>query len=233
MNAVRVHASGVRGMLARMTPLRLVVLGASGGCGKHLVEQARKRGHDVLAVARPSSKAEGEVRRGDLCSVPFLRECFHGRDAVLSALGLRMPGLSPFARAEVPDFLDRSTPAIVEAMRAEGVRRVMAISAGGVGDSHDDIPKVFKVIIATTSLRTAYAALERMEGLYLASGLDVCLPRPTGLTDEPATGKVVIARGFAGRATISRADVAGWMLSALEAPAFPEKTPMITVTGAA
>jgi hypothetical protein len=109
----------------------------------------------------------------------------------------------------------------------------VVISAGGVGDSFEQMPGFFQVMIKMTALKTAYAQLHDMEQQLLASGLDVCIARPTGLTDGPLTGKVVVAKGFKGRATISRADVAQWMLDQLEVPTFAEKTPMITVTGAA
>jgi putative NADH-flavin reductase len=60
----------------------------------------------------------------------------------------------------------------------------------------------------------------------------VCIARPTGLTDGPVTGAVKVVERMAGRATISRADVAAWMLGELEKPAYSNKAPMITVTGA-
>jgi hypothetical protein len=72
-----------------------------------------------------------------------------------------------------------------------------------------------------------------MEHAFLSSGLEVCIARPSGLTDGPLTGQVKIARGYSGRATISRADVAAWMLDQAALPAFAEPTPMISVTGVA
>jgi len=42
-----------------------------------------------------------------------------------------------------------------------------------------------------------------------------------------------VAGALSGRATISRADVAGWMVDEAEQPAFVGKRPVITVTGAA
>ncbi len=217
--------------------MKLVILGASGGCGRALVQEAVLRGHAVTAVVRASSKvdapAQARVLRGDLGSPEFLREAVRGQDAVLSALGLRLPGIAPWHNAEEPDFLDRSTAAIVSAMKGEGVRRVIAISAGGVGDSREKIPGAFKVFVAASALRKVYVALERMERAYLSSGLDACICRPTGLTDEKATGRVVVAERLAGRAMIPRADVAAWMLDEIEKPAFAARTPIITVTGAA
>lgn len=216
--------------------MKITILGGSGGCGRELLKQAVERGHEVTTLVRPSSKLDApegvEVSRGALDDPEFLRAGVRGRDAVLSALGLRLPGLAPWAKPEQADFLDRSTSAILEAMKAEGVSRLMAISAGGVGDSYERMPGVFKAFIKLTALRRVYPALERMENAMLASGLDVCICRPTGLSDGERTGEVVVAERLAGQATISRADVAGWMLDQLEHEPFPERTPIITVTGA-
>lgn len=215
--------------------MRVVILGASGGCGAALVDAAVAAGHAVVAVVRPASKlpdrAGVDARRGDLGDASFLASCFEGADVVLSALGLRLSGIAPWSTAEDPTFLTRSTPAIVAAARSAGVRRVLAISAGGVGDSWPIMPGFFKAFIRLTALRIAYAELEVMERVYLDSGLDVCLCRPTGLTDGPATGQVVVAASLTGRATISRADVAAWMLAAATAATAP-RTALITVTGA-
>lgn len=216
--------------------MKIAVLGASGGCGGQLVAQALERGHQVVAVVRSQTwqaPAGVEVRRGDLTNETFLREAVRGCDVVLSALGLRIAGLAPWNKPEQADFLARSTPALVAALKAEGINRVMAISAGGVGDSRQKVPGVFRAMIALTALKTAYAELEKMEATLLASGLDVLVCRPSGLTDGPRTGQVKVAQGYSGRATISRADVAGWMLDQLAVPFPAERTPMISVTGVA
>lgn len=216
--------------------MKVVILGASGGCGRQLLRLATQGGHEVTAVVRPNSQVDGaegvRVLRGDLTDVAFLRDAVRGADVVMSALGLRLPGLAPWHRPEVPDFLSRSTPALIEAMKSEGVKRLMVISAGGVGDSRAQMPGVFKAFIDWTALRHAYAELARMEALLLESGLEVCVCRPTGLNDGPATGKVVVATGpLRGRAAISREDVATWMLAQAAQPTFSARTPLITVTG--
>jgi putative NADH-flavin reductase len=216
--------------------MKVVVLGASGGCGKALVQQAIARGYDVTAVVRASSKLDVtgvRVLRGDLTDVAFLRTAVHGADVVFSALGMRLQSLAPWAKGEDPTFLSRSTPALVAALKAEGVQRLVAISAGGVGDSLKDMPGMFRLFIAATALRHAYVELDAMERTMIASGLDVCICRPTGLTDGPKVGGVHVNAKLKGRATISRADVAAWMLNEAEKPGFAHVTPVITVTGAA
>lgn len=216
--------------------MKLVVLGASGGCGRSLVEQALARGHAVTAVSRPSSSytppAGAASARGEITDRAFLAATFAGHDAIVSGLGLRLSGLSPFASVEVPDLLSRSTPVIVQAMRDAGVRRIVAVSAGGAGDSWARMPGVFKVFVKTTALRKVYPELEAMERAYFDSGLEVCCCRPTGLTDEPATGRARVVEAVHGRAMIPRADVAAWMLDEVARPTLMHRAPLLTVTGA-
>lgn len=216
--------------------MKLVVLGASGGCGKQLVEQALARGHEVTAVVRPSTTytppAGAKLARGEVTDRGFLAETFRGHDAVLSGLGMRLPGLSPFASPEVPDLLSRSSPVIVQAMKDAGVKRLLAVSAGGVGDSYAKMPLMFKTFIKTTALRKVYPQLAAMEEAFFASGLEVSCPRPTGLTDKPATGQAKVVEKVNGFATIPRADVAAWMLDEVVKPTLQHRAPVLTVTGA-
>lgn len=210
--------------------MKLVVLGASGGIGGHLVTEALARGHEVTAVTRPTSKftAPAGVRAltGDLTDEAFLRTAIQGADAVLSALGLRMPGIAPWHRPEDPTFASRATTAVVAAMKAEGVSRIVVVSAGGVGESRAAVPAFFRVMIATTALRHAYADLARVEQTLLASGLDVCIARPGGLGDGPPTRKVAVVPTI-GPAQIARADVACWMLDQLATTPFAHRAAMI------
>jgi len=215
--------------------MRLVILGASGGCGRHLTTQAVTAGHEVVAVGRDTSdlpSGDGIThQRGELTDASFLESCFAGADAVLLAVGFRLAGLAPWNKPADPTFLRRCAEATVAAAKATGVGRLMAISAGGVGDSYADMPGAFKMFIRFSSLKHAYPELKVMEDVLLASGLDVCISRPSGLTDEPATGAVVTPNTYRGRAMIPRADVAGWMLEQLSHDPFPLRTPLITVTG--
>ena len=124
--------------------MKIAVIGASGGCGQQLVAQALERGHQVRAVVRPSSSWQAppgaERIAGDLCDTAFLTGAVAGCEVVLSALGLRIKSIAPWAKPEVADFLSRCTPVLVAAMKAAGMTRVIAISAGGVGDSQQQVP---------------------------------------------------------------------------------------------
>ncbi|TNE85158.1 MAG: NAD-dependent epimerase/dehydratase family protein [Deltaproteobacteria bacterium] len=215
--------------------MKVAVVGASGGVGRELVVQAVAAGHEVVAIGRQTSDlahapADG-VRRGDVDDEAFLTHAFSGVDVVLVAIGLKLSGLAPWARVEDRTLLRRAGPAIARAAEAAGVSRVIAVSAGGAGDSYGAMPLFFKAFIAMTAMRVAYQELDRFEEALFAGAVDTLCVRPTGLTDAPATGEVVVAERLVGQAQISRADVAGFMLTHLEGP-LPSRGPVITVTGA-
>ncbi len=216
--------------------MKIAILGASGGCGRELVKQAAERGHSVTAVGRASSTLdvpEGvAIARCELTDVDGLATAFEGADVVFSGVGLRLGGLSPFAKAEVPDLLSRTAPVIVAAMKRAQVGKLLAVSAAGIGDSATVMPGFYKWIVALTSLRTLYPQLEAMEAVYADSGLAVCCVRPTTLTDGPLTGDTVVPSKLVGNPQISRADVASWMLDAAEQDSFSSFGPVLTVTGA-
>ena len=213
--------------------MKIAVLGASGGIGRLLVAMAASAGHTVVAVARGDVSVPTGVRamRGDLGNVVFLESCFGDCDAVVSCLGLRLKGLAPWNRPEVPDFLDSSADAIIAAMKGRGIRRLIAVSSSGIGDSAPMLPGFFKAFIALSAMRHVWPALNRMEERYADSGLDVTCVRPTGLSDGPATGKIVEAKKLVGQAQIARADVAAWILAELQRPQI-RRAVVITTTGA-
>lgn len=211
----------------------MAVLGASGGIGRLLVTSAAAAGHGVVAVSRGDVTVPDGVRvmRGDLGNVVFLEGCFGDCDAVVSCLGLRLKGLGPWNRPEVPDFLDSSADATIAAMKGRGIRRLIAVSSSGIGDSAPMLPGFFKAFIALSAMRHVWPALNRMEERYADSGLDVTCVRPTGLSDRPATGNIVEPKKLVGQAQIARADVAAWILAELQRPQI-RRAVVITTTGA-
>ena len=212
-------------------PVRLIVFGASGGCGSQLVRQAAARGHQVTAVVRSATQYEppnGVVLiRGDVLDASFVASAVPGHDAVASCVGIKYA--HPWARRESPDdFISRATTNIIAAMQGGGPRRVSAISAAGVADSRHTRNAVIRFLIATSNVGVGYADLDRVEQILRTSGLDWQAVRPVRLSGGAGTGRVRLTDSFPASAKIPRADVAAFMLSELERPQFTERTPMIT-----
>jgi len=207
--------------------VKLTIVAATGGIGRQLLEQAIAAGHDVTAVARkPQDLAVARAVAADLASVDpaALQPAVAGADAVLSALGPRTKADAGVAA--------RGTKVITQAMRAAGVRRIIVVSAAPIGTipspgrphppRHDPgdgfIIRYVADPVVKRALREHYADLARMEDILRAGDLDWTAVRPPRLTDKPATGRYRTAYGQNLRrgVFISRADVARYMLSALE-----------------
>src|SRR5688572_15549068 len=98
-----------------------MVVGASGRVGRWVTTLAANEGHSVTAVLRVSSAFEPIERafpvRGDVTDPDFLEAAVDGHDAVISCVGLRRAGLSPFARLlSPPDLTTRLASSLTRAM---------------------------------------------------------------------------------------------------------------------
>jgi len=206
---------------------RILVLGASGPTGRHVVDQALQQGHDVTAFVRdparlPVQHARLRVVAGDATDPDSVRQAVRGQDAVISTLGV---GQS-FASNEL---ITRSVPNIVTAMQGANVRRLVFTSAFGVGASYRDVPLVPRIFMGTL-LRGIYADKRMGEELLRASDLDWTLVCPTGLSNAPGTGTYRVGerlelRGFP---TIPRADVAHFLLTQVSDRRYSRKEVLVS-----
>ncbi|GIH75151.1 NAD(P)-dependent oxidoreductase [Planobispora longispora] len=211
--------------------MRLTIFAATGGIGRRLLDQAVAAGHDVTAAVRnprklPSTRARVVPADLGTADPEALRAALEGADAVLSGLG-------PRARSEA-GVAERGTRAIVSAMQANEVRRIVVVSAAPIGTvpspgrprppRNDPGDGFFMRNLASplikAVLREHYADLALMEDVLRDSGLDWTVVRPPRLTDGPLTGayRTAYGRNLRRGLLISRADVAHCMLHALDRP---------------
>ena len=127
-------------------------------------------------------------------------------------------------------MLTDGTNVIMNAMKEKGVSRVAVVTSIGAGDSKDQAPFFFKVLMAT-AMKKIFNDKNNQEEAVMASGLDYCIVRPGGLNVEPPTGVINVIDGQAG--SIPRADVAEFCLDAVTMEDFPYigKTPCISSIG--
>lgn len=211
--------------------MKVLVLGASGGVGKHLVRLACDQGHSVTALVRHAAGIDSRARilTDDVLRPGCFDEQLRGHEVVLSALGIKRtnPANPWSALASPPDFSSRTAAMLVSAMQQHGLARVIAVSAAGVADSAARMNLLMKFFVAKSNVGIGYRDLAAMERVFADSGLDWCCPRPTRLTSGPLIRRVKIVENFPMTAAISRADVAWWMLEHAARP-IRERTPMIT-----
>jgi uncharacterized protein YbjT (DUF2867 family) len=210
------------------TAAKILVLGATGGTGGHIVRQALARGDDVAALVRSPGKGKGlegaRLIAGDARDELTLRKALKGRDAVISALGT---AASPFREVTL---LSTATRALVSAMKAEQIARLVCITGIGAGDSAGHGGFLFDHVIFPLLLRHVYADKNRQEAIVRDSGLDWILVRPSILNDKPGRGAMralTDLSGFHGGA-ISRSDVATFVVEQVWSNTWLRRAPLIT-----
>jgi putative NADH-flavin reductase len=187
--------------------MRFTILGATGGIGRLLLPLALDHGHEITAFARAPEKIHGTSSRlrvlgGNLYDPDQMAGAIHGSDVVLSAFGpttlRRTHQRRDFGRA------------LVKAMRSAGVKRFIHVSSAFVFGEGGMIYS----IMSNTLFRNV--TLDHRDGDKEMSQPDLewTILRPPRLLDGPAIGNLrVVAGHLPKRAmTISRADVAGFML---------------------
>jgi putative NADH-flavin reductase len=195
---------------------RLLILGATGGTGRNLVSQALEAGNEVTAYVRDAARLEVKHERLRVVVGPIADEArpFHeamtGQQAIISVLGR---GLS----LQSEHLIERCVPPMLSAMKAHGVGRLIFTSAIGVGDAYSEAPLLSKLAIRVL-LKDIYPDKLIGENLIRNSDLEWTIVQPAGLTNGQLTRRYRDAEHLRHRmvATISRADLAHFLLSQLD-----------------
>ena len=215
--------------------MKLTIVGATGGIGSQLLIQAVAAGHEVTAIVRNPDRipelvptAAVHVVQHDLAAADpmLLQSAVDGADAVLSGLGARTAAEAGVA--------SRGTRALVQAMQAAEVRRIVVVSAASVGTvpspgrpnppRHNPGDGFFMrhlaAPLAKAAFRKHYADLALMEDLLQQSDLDWTVVRPPRLLNGRRTGtyRTAYEQNVRAGMFISRADVAHHMLDVLDHP---------------
>ncbi|GAA3549267.1 SDR family oxidoreductase [Nonomuraea rosea] len=217
--------------------MKLVVFGATGGTGQHVVRQALDAGHHVTAVVRDRARlphaGHGRLETvvADVLDPEAIAASMAGRDAVVSALGPRPGGTGsgPVSTGTgtgtgtgTSSVCSDGARAIITAMRATGVRRLIVVTASGhIVDQGDGPASRFLVKpLLRRLLRDGFADFARTDEAVRASGLDWTIMRPPRLTDgERRAYRTATDVNVRGGITIARADLADAILAVLNDPA--------------
>lgn len=219
-----------------MKNMNILVLGATGNTGRQFVNMALGRGHKVTAVVRSTAGVDErsglKIIQGDVLNPDVLNRASSGMDAIVSCLGIRKKNPSdPWSELLSPeDFMARCAVGIVDAMRNNGIERVIAISSAGVGDSWERVDPDLREVIQSSNVGKVFLDLKNMEEVLERSRLDTLVVRPVALVNGDSSGDTKIVDRFEKTSKIMTGNVALWMLNAVErASPFGQRTEMIGV----
>lgn len=200
-------------------PDAVLVAGATGGTGQHVVQQLLDQGYTVRALARDGDKARAmfgesvEVVVGDVTDPASLAPAFAGVSQVISAIGA-----SAKAGPGSPEFIDYGgNNNLVDAAVAANVQQFVLVSSMGVTHETHPLNKIMGNVLIWKM---------KNEDYLRASGLNYTIVRPGGLTDKTGGEQlVVLEQGDEWKVVaIARADVAAICVAALAYPEARGKT---------
>ncbi|HCS06080.1 MAG TPA: 3-beta hydroxysteroid dehydrogenase [Pseudomonas sp.] len=192
---------------------KIAIIGATGRAGSQLLEEALRRGHSVIAIARHASKIgqrEHVVTKDvDVHDAQALQEALAGSDVVLSAA----------------HFSTLPVEAIIEPVKKAGVKRLLFV--GGAGSLL--LPDGTKVIdsegFPDEYKPEATAGGQYLETLRKEQDLDWTFLSPSAeFVEGERTGKFRLGKdhlliGADGKSWITFADFAIALLDEVEHPA--------------
>lgn len=210
--------------------MELVVFGATGRTGTHVVSEALDAGYEVRAFVRSRAKLDREYREhdrvtvveGDVLDPEAVDQAIAGTDAVLSALG--------HAKGSPDDVLSTAGEHIVAAMEAHDVPRLVILAGAGVSHPNDPFSLGGRVMSAGLNLVAGdfLDDTKRYVKRAVESDTEWVVVRPPRLTNGPRTDDYRTGYLKLGpRATISRADVGSFMVEQVSEDTYVGEAPMI------
>ncbi len=195
--------------------MKLLILGASGGVGREATSLAVDRGMAVRAqtrdAARIAPRAGVEAFEAAPTDARRLADGLAGVDAVLFALGVDT--IRPTT------LFSEATRALIAAMDETGVRRLVAVTGVGAGETRGHGGWLYDRVIFPLFTRNRYADKDRQEALLRASALDWTILRPAAFAAKAGAGGLEVHTSVAPNVvlrSVTREETAATALDAIE-----------------
>ncbi|MCW4458788.1 NAD(P)-dependent oxidoreductase [Microbacterium sp. MPKO10] len=200
--------------------MKLLMLGATGGTGAALLDQAVAAGYDVTVIARTPANVHASddavtLVQGDVLEPGPWQDIAAEHDTLLSCLGST-------DRRHPTTVYSRGTVNALTAMGTKPERRLVCLSSAGL-DAPADMPlpqKLVTRLIIQRLYRHGYADMRRMEAALRDEEARWTIVRPPMLTNAPGTGRyrTAIDGSLPNMRSVPRADLAHYMLTAIDNP---------------
>jgi putative NADH-flavin reductase len=207
---------------------RISLFGASGKTGIRVLKQALAAGHAVKALVRTPAKLgfshpSLEVVQGDVLDAAAVRRCVAGCDLVVSLFGQ--------VKGSPHDLQTRGTALILDAMKESDLRRIISLSGGGLPFREDRPQFADRLIRGIMRIAVPHVLDDAIAHAKLleASGLDWTVVRGPRLTEEARRGHYRVGWvGVNASTQIGRDDLADFILTEIERPAYVRQMPFVS-----
>lgn len=212
--------------------MKVSIFGATGFSGQGILAEALKQGHKVTILVRDTSKVQIKhqnltIVEGNVLNPQTVASVLHHQEAVIQCLGVSGKG-----DGKPTTFISDATKIIVDEMQNQKIKRLIAMSNVGAGNSIAFQPWFFTKIILPYFMKWLKVIIEdknRMEPIIMNSNLDWTIVRCPNIVDKPAKGRCNTTLDGKGlKLSITLSDLSKFMVDQLKQTVFIKQAPSVS-----
>ncbi len=212
--------------------MKVAIFGASGYSGKEILQQALLQGHIVTVLTRAKKSISFPhqnlvIIEGNVLDRNTVAGVLKNQQAVIQCLGIGGKG-----NGQATSLVSDATKIIVDEMEKCGIKRLIAMSNVGAGNSVSFLPWFFSKIILPYFMKWLKVIIDDkniMESVIMNSNLTWTIVRAPKIIDRPA--KQTITATLDGKNlkfSITNPDNASFIVQQLSSSSFINKAPSIS-----
>ena len=212
--------------------MKVIIFGATGFSGQAILAEAIKQGHEVTVLVRDSSKVKIKhnnlrIVEGNVLDSQKVAFVIQNQEAVIQCLGVGGKG-----DGKPTTFISDAMKIIVDEMQKQNIKRLIALSNVGAGNSIAFQPWFFTKIILTYFMKWLKVIIDdknRMEPIIMNSNLNWTIVRCPNIVDKPAKGKYKATLDGKGlKLSITLDDLSKFMVGQLKETTFNKQAPCVS-----
>ena len=212
--------------------MKVTIFGATGFSGQAILADSIKQGHEVTILVRDTSKVQIKhqnltIVEGNVLNPQTVASVLHHQEAVIQCLGVSGKG-----DGKPTTFISDATKIIVDEMQNQKIKRLIAMSNVGAGNSIAFQPWFFTKIILPYFMKWLKVIIEdknRMEPIIMNSNLDWTIVRCPNIVDKPAKGRCNATLDGKGlKLSITLSDLSKFMVDQLKQTVFIKQAPSVS-----
>lgn len=212
--------------------MKVTIFGATGFSGQAILADSIKQGHEVTILVRDASKIPIKhqnltIVEGNVLNPQTVASVLHHQEAVIQCLGVSGKG-----DGKPTTFISDATKIIVDEMQNQKIKRLIAMSNVGAGNSIAFQPWFFTKIILPYFMKWLKVIIEdknRMEPIIMNSNLDWTIVRCPNIVDKPAKGRCNTTLDGKGlKLSITLSDLSKFMVDQLKQTVFIKQAPSVS-----
>lgn len=212
--------------------MKVVIFGATGFSGKAILKEALSQQHQVTVLVRNKSSIlvqdkNLKIVEGNVLDKHIVAEVLKNSDAVIQCLGVGGKG-----NGKLTTFISVATKIIVEEMEKQQIKRLIAMSNVGAGNSVSFQPWIFTKIILPYFMKWLKVLIDdknRMEPIIMNSELDWTIVRCPNIVDKtPKRNVLATLDGKGLKLAVTLGDMAEFIVQQLIDASYFKQAPSIS-----